>query len=303
MRPKSSNRHLSSATLIALLLSCCHMAPGASADKEVEIRLVRSARVAETYGVHVALRHTQRMAVIDGDTEVRSTNTESSLVFDARVTVRAINTNGMVTKASFSDVSLTRTTEGTITQLLPSTAAVVAFVGDDGVGFTHNGTVVDHSLHESLISVFHLPKGMRWSDNEIFDPKGRKVIGSVWSLHPDIVSRNMAVMGMRLMPESVSGTGTLLRLDDRNGVQHLVVAGEMRVSSMELSSAPDLDQQATATLKMTVALPVKNDMGESEYSRTMTMDCTMRRKRDRAANSRATHTTAERSVSASFSYE
>lgn len=290
--------------LIATICLCViGVARGAPDTNQYDVRLLRPASVGDAYSMEATCHQTEKMKVVRDGQEVKSKTVEFSLDLATGVRILEVNKTGNATKFSLSVTHFFKTQGEAKTAVIPKGAAVVGYVDDNGYGFTVNGRPVDQETQQALCAVIQLGKGGRWSDDEVYDPKGPQKVGKSWKINSAVAARNLAKTGINVQVDQIIGNATLEQVAEIEGTPCFKVRGEMSIKGMLAPSIPDFRvESGEMHMAYSATFPMDITKGRLQESQEMKMTCSMRGKGDTNGSSVVVQSTAERTLTTKMTY-
>lgn len=288
---------------VALFLWSVEVALGGPVAEEYKVCLLRPAKAGDAYRMQASCRQSEKIKVIKGGQEVKTSNVEFSLELEAGVRILEVDTTGYVTKFSLSITNFIKTQDEAKTTLIPKDSLVMGYVDDVGIVFTVNGNPVSPETSQALGAVIQLGKGGRWSDDEIFESKESQKVGNSWKINSAVAAKNLARTGLNAQADAITGTATLEEVTKIEDTPCLKVRGEMHIKEMSGPLIPDFEiETAEMHMAYSATFPVDITKGRHQESQEMRMTCSMRGKPDANGLGVLIQSTAERTLNTKMNY-
>ena len=278
---------LSSFAFPLLATLCLGLAITATAQ-DYEIKLVRTVKVGDRYGVVSNATEVQSMATVVGGQAAPPRDQEISASMTAKAEVLAITPNGREAKTSFTLAKLTKTVGGKSADAAPAGTVVIADRAGKKTAFTVAGAPVAPELAAVLKLVISLDTDEGANDDAIFGSKARKQVGDSWPIDSAAAAADAASKGgITIDPADITGTPTLVEAQ-KDGLR---IAARMEMKKVSVPLPPgmavtkggftatfsgvypvDLAKRATRVeMTMDGTIECAGKTGDKEMSMVMTM--------------------------------
>jgi hypothetical protein len=252
-------------SLIAAL--CCALVATTSAQ-DYEIKLSRTVKVGDRYGVVATGTTEQHMTMTVAGQPAPPRDQVMSASLAAKAEVLTATAGGREAKSSFTISKFTRTSGAQTDEPLPAGTVVVAERVGTKTEFKVGDAPVSPELAKVLGLLINLESDQGANDDVVFGTKARQKVGDSWPIDTAAAAADAAAKaGLKIDPANITGSATLAEVQKEG----LKVAGTMQMKDVGIPLPPGMAVTTSAfSAKFSGVFPL--DASKRAVNSAMSMD-------------------------------
>lgn len=200
--------------------------------QDYEIKLVRPPRVGQKYSLTVEGAMVRAITIkIEGQQD-RKRNEGYGVRLEGTVEVLAVNSDGEEAKAACTVTKCVRIVKEGEQELVPAGRVVTAEGVKTDTNFTVDKGELPDETKEALRLVFRMGEEDGFNDDKIYGTTTRQAVGGTWQVDAKAASEEAKADDVLFDPADVSGSLTLEKVEQADGVECLRIAGPIEIKKL-----------------------------------------------------------------------
>ena len=220
------------AAAVSLALFVVASAASPVRAQDYEIKLVRPPKVGQKYTMTVEGAMVRAITIKVEGQEDRRRNEGYGVRLEGTVEVLAVNADGEESKAACTVTKCVRIVKEGEQELIPAGRVVTAEGDKTDTNFTVDQGELTDETKEALRLVFRMGEEDGFNDDKIYGTTTRQAVGGMWQIDAKAASEEAKADEVIFDPADVSGSLTLEKVEQVDGVECLRIAGPIEIKKL-----------------------------------------------------------------------